>query len=99
MIRLENSRLFVEAQGDEVGDLDTNYQLGTEFTVRIEASNGRIRITYNNASSPQVDLDRPRTGCYFKAGAYTQSNLSRGCASANAYGEVIIRDLSIQHTP
>lgn len=42
-------------------------------------------------------VDRAVDGCYFKAGVYTQSNPDQGDA-ADAYGEVVIRDLVVSHT-
>ena len=96
MIRLEGTHLFVEGGGEELGDLDSSYQLGTRFTVRIRAANGRVGIYYQDLTTPKVDVSRDATGCYFKAGAYTQSNPSRGDAPT-AYGEVVIYALSVTH--
>jgi Alginate lyase len=96
MIRLEGTKLFVEGGGADLGALDPVYQLGTRFTVKIAASTGHIRIYYNDLASPKVDVGRSATGCYFKAGAYTQSNASRG-DDLTAYGEVVIFSLSVTH--
>lgn len=97
MIRLEGSRLFVEADGDEVGDLDSSYRLGTPFTVKIRASGGVISVYYQNMSIPKVTLKRKRQGCYFKAGVYTQSNPAKG-DHPDDYGEVWIYDLQVSHS-
>lgn len=96
MIRLEREHLFVEGGGNELGSLDTNYQLGTPFTVKLEASAGRIRVYFNDMNKPRVDVERAATGCYFKAGVYTQSNREKG-DDANAYGEVVISRLEVHH--
>ena len=88
MIRLEGSHLFVEGNGDELGDLDPDYALGTEFTVRIAVENGTIDIYYDDLATPAVSVQRDADGCYFKAGAYTQSNLEYD--AADAYGAVAI---------
>jgi hypothetical protein len=96
MIRLEGKRLFVEGSGADLGVLADNYVLGTFFTVRIEASNGSIRVFYEDLSRAKVEVRRAATGCYFKAGAYTQSNTRRG-DGADAFGQVIIRRLSVEH--
>ncbi|MDC7223645.1 MAG: polysaccharide lyase family 7 protein [Spirochaetales bacterium] len=95
MIRLEGSRLFVEAEGVPVGVLDENYILGTKFEVEIAAEKDEIVVTYNK----DVEVKYPvhKEGCYFKAGVYTQSNLSKGDAP-DAYGEVIIYDLNVTHS-
>jgi poly(beta-D-mannuronate) lyase len=87
MIRLEGTHLFVEGGGEELGDLDVSYQLGTRFTVRIRAADGGVDIYYQDLATPKVTVAREATGCYFKAGAYTQSNPSRG-DSPTAYGAV-----------
>jgi poly(beta-D-mannuronate) lyase len=93
MIRLEKSRLFVEADGDEVGVLNPAYSLGTKFTVRIRATPDGIRITYNGAKS--VTYNKVGGGYYFKAGCYTQSNTDDD--AADAAGEVVIYDLKVEH--
>ncbi len=95
MIRLERNHLFVEAEGVELGTLDSNYALGTKFTVKIVAQNGCIKVYYNN--NLKVTYDKSATGCYFKAGMYTQSNTSKGDA-ASAQGRVQIYSLSVSHS-
>lgn len=94
MIRLEGTNLFVEAGGTNVGQLDSGYQLGTVFTVKIVASGGVIHVYYNDIL--RVSYSRSVSGCYFKAGCYTQSNTSKGDA-ADAYGQVIIYNLTVNH--
>jgi hypothetical protein len=94
MIRLEGTNLFVEAGGTNVGQLDSGYQLGTVFTVKIVASGGVINVYYNDIL--RVSYSRSVSGCYFKAGCYTQSNTSKGDA-ADAYGQVIIYSLTVSH--
>jgi len=96
MIRLEGTNLFVEGGGNDLGTLKPDYQLGTRFTVRLSASAGHIRIYYDDLTTPKVDVARSTSGCYFKAGAYTQSNPSRGDAP-DAYGEVVIFALDVTH--
>ncbi|MDP2314138.1 MAG: polysaccharide lyase family 7 protein [Pseudomonadota bacterium] len=96
MIRLEGSTLFVEGGGENLGVLDADYVLGTEFTVRFVAADGMIEVYHDDMTAPAVSVARDTTGCYFKAGAYTQSNPERGEAP-DAYGEVEIRDLVVTH--
>lgn len=96
MIRLENEYLFVEGGGNDLGALDSAYVLGAPFTVELEASGGHIRIYYDDLTTPKVDVQRDATGCYFKAGDYTQSNIGTGDDPA-AYGEVVITSLSVTH--
>lgn len=94
MIRLEGANLFVEGGGADLGTLDPAYTLGTVFTVKVVASGGHIKVYYNDVL--KVDVARAATGCYFKAGAYTQSNLAKGDAPG-AYGEVVLYDLKMSH--
>jgi poly(beta-D-mannuronate) lyase len=96
MIRLEGKKLFVEGGGKNLGMLDADYALGTEFVVRLAASAGRIRVYYGDLETPKVDVERRAEGCYFKAGVYVQSNLSKGDVAGD-YGEVVIRELAVSH--
>jgi hypothetical protein len=96
MVRLEGQKLFVERNKTGDVELDPNYPLGTFFDVKIEAGGGHVRLSYNGA--PKMDWEQSRKGCYFKAGCYTQSNTQKGDAP-DAYGEVVIRKLSVVHQP
>jgi poly(beta-D-mannuronate) lyase len=95
MVRLEGTKLFIEGDGNEIGVLDDNYQLGTIFSVSITAAGGHIKESYNGTQ--KVDYAHSGSGYYFKAGCYTQSNTSKGDA-ADAYGQVIIYNLDVSHT-
>lgn len=86
--------LYAEHNSTKLGDLDTNYNLGSFFTVSIIAAGGHIIILYNGIQ--KVDYPIASSGDYFKAGCYTQSNVSKGDA-ADAYAEVQIRSLSFTH--
>lgn len=94
LIRLDGQRLYVKANDQNQGDLDTNYLLGTPFTVRIEASQSHILVWYNGQL--KVDLTVTEDTCYFKAGAYLQTNPERGERS-EAVGEVVVSDLKVEH--
>ena len=94
MIRLENKSLFVQADGKNVGELDDNYVLGTIYGIDIIATSEGIDILYNGQL--KATYDKVGSGYYFKAGCYIQSNISRG-DSADAFGEVVIYDLSVSH--
>ena len=94
MVRLEGQRLFIERNKTGDVELDTAYVLGTSFNLRIEAGNGRVKVWYNDVLS--MDWETVRTGCYFKAGCYTQSNVEKG-DKPDAYGEVVITALAISH--
>lgn len=96
LIRLDGDRLHVVHRDQSVAVLDPHYPLGTTFTVRIAAGDGYIDVYYNNARAAHIAASR--TGCYFKAGCYLQTNPSRGDAP-NDYGQVEIFDLRLIHTP
>jgi hypothetical protein len=74
--------------------LDDHYRSGQFFTLRVVATGGHIFVSYNGTQV--LDLVASASGCYFKAGAYTQSNPSKG-DRPNAYGEVLISSLKVQH--
>lgn len=95
MLRLSGKRLFVEADGDDVGTLDPAYELGTAFTTQFMATRGRIQVSYNGLKT--VEIKRSGKNYYFKAGCYTQSNSDKD--DDDAYGEVVIYSLLVQHAP
>lgn len=100
MIRLEGTRLFVEGDNKEYGDLDDSYELGDRFKVVITADDGKISVDYTKGDtitnippfSPAVDNEQ----WYFKAGAYTQDNSGDPLTE---YGEVHIYKLDVTHKP
>jgi hypothetical protein len=95
VVRLDGPHhLYAEHNGRNYGDLDTNYVLGTVFTVAMVASGGHIKIYYNGAQ--KVDYPIKSSGDYFKAGCYLQSNTSKGDA-ADAYAQVVIYGLRVTH--
>jgi alginate lyase len=96
MIRLEGKKLRVERNSQDDMELDPNYHLGTTFTLKLQAGGGRIGVWYNDM--PKLDWKVARTGCYFKAGCYTQSTPQTG-DSPDDYGEVIIHELRVEHSP
>ena len=98
MIRLERKRLFVEADGDDIGTLDADYHLGTTFTIEMTATADGIEIRYASANieGKTVRHDKVGQGYYFKAGCYTQSNSSHD--DDDALGEVVVYALDVEHT-
>lgn len=103
MVRLEKKHLFVESDGDEVGDLDNDYQLGTKFKLVMRATPGGVTVTYNDKKT--VHVDEVGGGNYFKAGCYTQASDHRQedddadqkYDKPDAYGEVVIYSLKVEH--
>lgn len=99
VVRLEHPKLFIDINGKEGPVLDANYELGKRFTIKFVANGGKINIYYNGSSTPAYTLSKSTSGCYFKAGAYTQSNCEKesNCSDSN-YGEVKIYQLSVGHS-
>ena len=75
-----------------------NYQPGAWFTYRIEVESKTVRILVKLAGQHEF-VERARkdhvseSGCYFKAGAYTQSNPSQDHAVGTDYGEALFRSI------
>lgn len=96
-IRLEGVKLFVDINGADGPILDANYQLGRIFEVKLVASGGSISVFYNGASTPAYTTANSDPGCYFKVGAYPQSNTSTE-GNGTAYGEVELYSLQLSHS-
>jgi hypothetical protein len=94
VFRLEGTKLFIDQNGVNGPILTTNYKLGDVFTTKFVARNGGIECYYNGQYIYTYNMGA--SGCYFKAGCYTQSNTSKGDSPA-AYGEVIIYGLAVTH--
>jgi hypothetical protein len=94
VFRLEGTKLFVDQNGANGPVLTSSYRLGDVFTVKFVARNGGVECYYNGQYIYTYKVSA--SGCYFKAGCYTQSNTSKG-DSATAYGEVVIYSLKITH--
>jgi poly(beta-D-mannuronate) lyase len=95
LVVLSGKELTVRYVNDVVGVLDTNYQLGALFELKIVASGGFVDVFYNGVRKVHHGMDQ--TGCYFKAGCYLQSSTATGDAPT-AYGQVEISSLVIAHT-
>ena len=94
VFRLEGTKLFIAENGKTGPVLTTNYHLGDIFTVKFVARNGGVECYYNGQYIYKYSVST--SGCYFKAGCYTQSNTSKGDAPS-AYGEVVIYAVSVRH--
>jgi len=103
VIRLDYPTLYIKINNTKGPTLDADYVLGRRFTVRFVASGSRISIYYNGSATPVYSMSKSDSGCYFKAGAYTQSNCSTEsshgatCGPDN-YGEVQIYNLWVTHS-
>lgn len=94
MVRLEETKLFIER--NKLADvlLDPHYPLGAPFDLKIEASAGHVRVSHNGVE--KLDWSVSNNGCYFKAGCYMQSNVDKGDA-ADSFGEITIFQLAVRH--
>lgn len=90
------ARLAIDHNGTVWGSvLDGAYVLGTRFTLKVVAGGGYIDIYYNGVQKVHQALSA--TGCYFKAGNYTQSNIVKGMDAPGAYGEVVLYSVKLTH--
>lgn len=96
-IKVHGPLLFVESAGVNVATLDTNYRLGTTFTVVISADFNGVDVSYNGVQKLSNFFPvSTHGGWYFKAGAYTHSNTTYDVAGE--YGESVITQLTVQHS-
>lgn len=95
MVELDNHKLYVRYRNEMAGVLDPDYQLGTYFDMKIQASGGYVDIFYNGTRLVHQAMDA--NDCYFKAGCYVQSNTSTGDLPT-AYGQVEITRLVVSHS-
>ena len=100
VFRLEKKKLFIDHNGTAGPVLTSNYQLGTKFTVKFVAGGGAVRCYYNGVYVESYSSTA--TGCYFKAGMYTQSKTTEKGGredkdDANAYGEVEVFNVMVSH--
>lgn len=97
LIKLRGHRLFANADRGHFDEtLDDDYQLGKRFTLRLDASDGAIRVTYNGTKT--VTYKKASDTMYFKAGVYNQSNLIKDAnEDPTSYGEVVIYSLKVDH--
>lgn len=73
--------------------ITSSYQLGTEITIDIFVSAGKVTINYNGRTVVSGQAITSGT-CYWKAGMYIQANTSTD--SPTAYGEVSMRGLTVK---
>jgi len=95
-IHLSGKELTVKyADGKKKVSLDDDYRLGTRFKVKIESSGGHVKVWYNGQE--KADLPISTSTSYFKAGAYVNSNTSKG-EKSSAEGQVVIYNVDLKHS-
>jgi len=92
-VRLNHPDIVLWAPGDRV-TLQSNYVLGTQFTLEIQCTGGDLKVSYNGQL--KYSKSYSATDAYFKAGAYVQSN--KNYDDNSQYGETKIYSLSVAHT-
>lgn len=100
-VLIKNSRLYVRgsvgSKTKDYGTLEGKYVLGTKFKVRIVCRGGRIKVYYNNSTTPKLDFKYVGDDKnYFKAGCYMQSNPSKG-EDPNTLAKVEVFALNVKH--
>lgn len=78
--------------------LDNDYKLGEMYDLTVTGSGGNIAVDYRKGTTAtRVTKAITSSGCYFKAGCYTQSNTSKGDAPT-AFGRTTLTALKVLHT-
>ena len=96
VFRMESGTLYMTNGNDTHWTTLGSIGVGTRFNVKFEVSGGQIRGYLNGVL--KATLAKSTSGCYFKAGAYTQANCTNSspCSSSN-YGEAHIYDVWVTH--
>lgn len=99
VFRLERKKLYVDLNGKKGPLLESNYILGTHFTVMFKVHDNKVDCYYNDALV--YTQNTTFSGAYFKAGAYVQSSCKGKRKvtgeSCDAYGEMEIYKLWVKH--
>jgi hypothetical protein len=93
-------RLVARINGSQIGVLNSNYQVGTEFQIMIKLVNGTLGFYYNDMTTPRLTsttFSNSETGQYFKTGCYNQSNTSIDSLSDGPF-ITEMRELECWHT-
>lgn len=98
VFRVEGDKLWI-TNGDEPHGylLDPAFTLGKRYSIGFDVADGVISYRYNGETVP-FTLKSSDPGCYFKAGAYLQSNpKSAPSESTDQYTEVIVYAAPVSH--
>jgi hypothetical protein len=97
--RVEGKSLFI-TKGDETHahKVTDDFELGTEYTIKFEAADGKVRYRFNGDLVP-FTVSSSASTCFFKAGNYLQSNpKSAPSESTSEFSEVEILALKVTHS-
>jgi hypothetical protein len=92
------AQVIARGQGVDDVTLLPAYVLGSLLLVQIEATNSTITCALND-QPPAFTMPWTGSGAYYKAGCYTQSNVTIPGEDPNSGGEVLIRSLAVTHQP
>jgi hypothetical protein len=98
VFRVEGTNLWITNGNDPHGHLVTDsFRLGERYELKGEAANGQVHYWYNGQPIDYT-VRATDTGCYFKAGAYAQTNpQSAPSESTTEYDEVVIYRVTVSH--
>lgn len=96
-VRIEGKNKLVVKwnDGQSVATLDDNYKQGDFHDFVIEATSGHIKVSYDGVQKVDITGSDSSTA-YFKAGAYSQSNVEKG-DKPDSYVEVTIQSIKVTH--
>ncbi len=96
LIKISKNKLQVQHSGKIVGILDDNFQIGKKFSIKIIVRNNITHIYYDDMTKVKVRISSKASKCYFKVGAYVQSNTSTG-DKPDACAKVCLYDINVEH--
>lgn len=99
-IKFSGTDIIVFHDSTVYGKLLTGYKLGEFITFSIDITDGDVIISATRDDSSIQKLSFKMVSienCYFKVGAYVQSNASKG--DGDDYGEIILEYADIIHKP
>lgn len=79
------------------GVLNPNYVLGTKYDIKVVASDGVIKVFYDDMSTPKLAIPATYDKCFFKAGCYIQCNPEKHGAHPDEFAESCIYTLNVTH--
>lgn len=99
VFRLEGAKLYITNGDDTHAFLVTSsFKLGTKVKLKGQATGGKVKYWYNGVAI-NYTLSASKTGCYFKAGNYLQSNpTSASGESTSEYSEVTHYAYTLTHS-
>jgi poly(beta-D-mannuronate) lyase len=98
MIKLAGKVLTFENNGKTIKTLDSNYELGKQYTLKLRVEKMVISVFYNDMSKSVGSWKgkNSKSVNYFKVGCYTQSNKLRG-ALPGEYAETKLFSVLVKH--